>query len=176
MRIVFSVSATSSWWYDYLINKNGCIINGKCETECAVYRASVHVNDHIKNQKYVKKYVGMTENKLKDRIGHHYTDFKHEKYKNSTTLSNYIWHLQKENIAFQIEWEFVEKSKTRGKDDKFCQLCISEKKWIARLNIEERINSNSEFVTKCPHKRKYKLARIKTVSYTHLTLPTKRIV
>ena len=103
----------------------------------------------------------MTDNKLKDRIGHHYTDFKHEKYKNSTTLSNYIWQLQKENIAFQIEWEFVEKSKTRGKDDKFCQLCISEKKWIARLSMEERINSNSEFVTKCPHKRKYKLARIK---------------
>ena len=58
------------------ICKNGCIINGKCETECAVYKASVHVNDHIKNQKYLKKYVGMTDNKLSDRIGHHYTDFK----------------------------------------------------------------------------------------------------
>ena len=43
---------------------------------------------------------------------------------------------------------------------RFCHLCISEKEWIAKLDPITLINSSDEYVSKCPHKRKFKLGRI----------------
>ena len=60
----------------------------------------------------------MTEGRLKDRISKHYTDFKHKRYSNSTTLSRFIWQLQEENSTFQIEWDVVESTKAYKMDSR----------------------------------------------------------
>ena len=103
----------------------------------------------------------MTEGKLKDRISKHYTDFKYKRYSNSTTLSSYIWKLQESNTAFQIQWDRVESRRAFRKGQKHCSLCTCEKKWIARFDGPNSLNSNKEYVSKCPHKWKFRLARIK---------------
>ena len=49
------------------------------------------------------------------------------------------------------------------KGKKFCVLCVCEKKWISIFACKERLNSNNEFVSKCPHKWKYRLVRISDI-------------
>ena len=135
----------------------GCIAKDKCEEKSVVYKATVHVNN---GEIYKRTYVGMTEGKLKDRISKHYTDFKHKRYSNSTTLSSFIWKLQEDSSTFQIEWDVVESKKAYRKGQKHCSLCACEKKWIAKLDGPDSLNSNKEYVSKCPHKWKFRLARI----------------
>ena len=53
---------------------------------------------------------------------------------------------------------------TIKKGDKFYNLCVYEKKWIAKLAGPERLNSNDEFVKKCPHMWEFRLGRIKNSS------------
>ena len=102
----------------------------------------------------------MTEGRLKDRISKHYTDFKYKRYRNNTTLSGYIWKLQESDTTFQIEWDIVESKKPYRKGQTYCSLCTCEKKWIARFDGSNSLNSNKEYVSKCPHKWKFRLARI----------------
>ena len=137
--------------------EKGCRAKGKCETSSVVYKATVHVNDKTY---YKKVYVGMTEGKLKNRISKHYSDFKYISRKNSTSFTTFIWKLQNENKTFQIEWDILEQSIPYKKGDRFCHLCINEKEWIAKMDTTTRINSSDEYVSKCPHKRKFKLGRI----------------
>ena len=137
--------------------EKGCRAKGKCETSSVVYKATVHVNDKTY---YKRVYAGMTEGKLKNRISKHYSDFKYISRKNSTSLSNFIWKLQDDNKTFQIEWDILEHSRAYKKGDRFCHLCVSEKEWIAKLDPTTRINSSDEYVSKCPHQRKFKLGRI----------------
>ena len=75
----------------------------------------------------------MTEGKLKDRISKHYTDFKHQRYRNSTTLSIFIWKLQEDNTTFQIEWDVVESKKSYRKGQTHCSLCACEKKVDSKI-------------------------------------------
>ena len=139
----------------------GCIANHKCEKTSVVYKATVYIND---NKIYKRTYAGMTGGKFKKRISSHYSDFKYASGKKSTSLSKFIWKLQSENTPFQIEWDTLESARSYKKGDRFCQLCVCEKKWIAMLDPNERINTSDEFVSKCPHKRKYKLGRIQNTS------------
>ena len=103
----------------------------------------------------------MTENSLKNRLGGHYTSFNHKCYRTSTKLSQHIWDLQKSNKTYQIYWEILETVGQYKPGNQYCNLCCSEKKWILKKEGKDRLNKNSEFVSKCPHKRKFKLGRIK---------------
>ena len=135
----------------------GCIVKDKCEEKSVVYKATVYVNS---NDIYIRTYIGMAEGKQKDRISTHYTDFKHRRYSNNTTLSSFILELQETKSTFQIKWDVVESKKTYRKGQSHCSLCACKKKWIAKLQGPERLNSNKEFVSKCPCKWKFRLARI----------------
>ena len=115
----------------------------------------------------------MTEGKLKNRISKHYSDFKYTSKKNSTSLSNFIWKLQDDNKTFQIEWDILEHSRAYKKGDRFCHLCVSEKEWIAKLDPTTRINSSDEYVSKCPHRRKFKLGRIENTDSIDLMQHTR---
>ena len=103
----------------------GCVANHKCEKTSVVYKATVYIND---NKIYKRTYAGMTGGKFKKRIGSHYSDFKYASGKKSTSLSKFIWKLQSENTPFQIEWDTLESARSYKKGDRFCQLCVCEKK------------------------------------------------
>ena len=103
--------------------KRSCIAKNVCEKSSVVYKATVHVND---GSIYKRVYIGMTEGKLKDRVSKHYTDFDYERYRNNTTLSKFIWELQKSNSTFQIEWDILESKPAYKKGHIFCKLFICE--------------------------------------------------
>ena len=85
--------------------------------------------------------------------------------------------LQDDNKTFQIEWDILEHSRAYKKGDRFCHLCVSEKEWIAKLDPTTRINRSDEYVSKFPHRRKFKLGRIKNTKsidlMKHTIIPVK---
>lgn len=105
----------------------------------------------------------MTEGKLNDRIRKHCIDFKYKRYKNRTAISRFIWELHESKSTFQIKWDVLESKPAYKKGQQLCKLCVCKKKWIARLDVPESVNSNKEFVSKCPHNWNFRLARITDV-------------
>ena len=75
--------------------QNSCPLNEKCLTTELVYQARVTRND---NQQ--KKHIRLTENTFKTRYNGHTRSFRNEEKKNSTTLSQYILSLKKENSLY----------------------------------------------------------------------------
>lgn len=150
------------------VRNKGCIGKEMCEEISVVYEATVHLNE---NGIYKRTYVGMTDGKLKYQIRKHYIGFKYKRYRNSTPLSGFIWKLQESKSTFQIEWDIVESKPAYKKGQKLCRLCVWEKKWIERLDGQESLNLNKEFMSKCPHKWKFAwkwLARITDVENVEL--------
>ena len=90
-------------------NKIVCHLNGKCRCECIVYKVEVY-NSKPHNCKNKKVYSGSTKGTRKQR---HYNDkssFTHEKYKHSTSLSNYVWEIKnRQGIDPILKWEIVKK-------------------------------------------------------------------
>ena len=77
-------------------NKLECPVENKCLTKKVIYKAEVKNN---KNED-TKIYIGLSENSFKERYRNHTKSFRHDKYKNETVLSKYIWDL-KENDECQ---------------------------------------------------------------------------
>ena len=73
--------------------KASCPIHGNCTSTNVVYSAEVTRED---NQQ-TATYIGLTENKFKTRYNQHQHTFRHNKYRHSTELSNYIWDLKDSN-------------------------------------------------------------------------------
>ena len=108
-------------------------------------------------------YIGETAETFKKRCGAHYTTFNNIAYKNDTALAKHIWELQKKNITYQIHWEIIEHANSFKPGNAYCRLCITEKKWIAYHEGENRLNTNDELISTCRHRRKYMLGRIKNL-------------
>ena len=70
------------------------IIDGACLRKSIVYMAEVNTQNREQ-----KQYIGMTENDLKGRYNMHKQSFNNSKFKNSTSLSKYIWELKKSLAA-----------------------------------------------------------------------------
>ena len=72
-------------------------------------------------------YVGLTAGEFKVRWSKHKTSFENQTYKNSTTLSTYIWKLKEQNEAHQVEFEIVGRAAPFSAVSGGCNLCIAEK-------------------------------------------------
>ena len=68
-----------------------------------MYRATV---TNVVNEDMVK-YIGLVDTTFKERHSNHNRDFKHQKYRNCTELTEYVWELKEENIAPVIKWEIL---------------------------------------------------------------------
>ena len=100
-------------------NKDTCPVDGKCQTECVVYKATVKDNEAV--------YVGITELPFKSRFRNHTHTFRTEAKKSSTALSNYIWD---KGLAPnpEIKWEIIRECQKYKPGKIVCDLCLSEKK------------------------------------------------
>ena len=136
---------------------DNCPLQGKCKTECVVYKAEIN------SDKGIKEYVGMTENSLMERLYSHRSDQKLAHARKKTDLSEYVWALKDEGLEYAIKWSILEKLPKFKIGDKFCALCISEKRHIMYSNPATSINKRNEFVSKCRHQNKFKLASLKVV-------------
>ena len=139
--------------------RENCPLNGKCLISNVVYKATV-TTDSTPNEK--KYYIGLSSTSLKDRIRNHNVTFTNENYKNKTSLSTYIWELEKNKKSYKITWEVIAKAPTCYSLHTTCHLCMQEKMAIAEFEDKDSLlNRRSEIGMKCKHKAKYLLKALK---------------
>ena len=80
---------------------------------------------------------------------------RHDKYKNNTELSKYIWTLQNENDTYNIMWKIIEKATPYNNISKRCNLCLTEKYHIITFNDKCLLNKRTELISKCRHENKF---------------------
>lgn len=132
-----------------------CPMNGQCLVSNIVYRANVSspgVSDRY--------YYGASATTFKLRYGDHKSSFNHERYKNKSELSKYIWHLKSQNKLFSIKWSIHRKANPNKDGSKYCDLCITEKLAIAKSDSRYCLNKKSEIVSTCRHKYKFYLKSV----------------
>ena len=127
-----------------------CPVNGRCGESNVVYKASVSKGEHVST------YIGSTQ-KFKERYNQHMLSFRNQAYRNSTSLSSYIWSLKESNVEYSVKWSIISKAKAYTPEQKRCHLCITEKAKILYCKDPNLINKRSEIMSKCRHQAKYKL-------------------
>ena len=132
--------------------KNECPLNGKCLTKTLVYEATVKSNDEEKT------YTGLTDMTFKERFSSHKSSFTHEKHRDSTALSQYIWQLKDEKKDHSISWKILKQCQSYKCGGRSCDLCTTEKLFILKADPQKSLSDKrSELVSKCRHMRKFKL-------------------
>ena len=142
--------------------KDQCPLQGKCQTECIVYKASV--TDDLSGS--VSDYVGVTAPPFKQRHANHLSSFRHERYGNSTELAKHMWALKGQGSTPSIAWSILEKAPAYRPESKTCRLCIAEKLRIIQYPKPRRLNKRPELVSTCRHAGKFLLANFSRQSVT----------
>ena len=140
-----------------------CPLDGKCFEKGVIYQATVTRNDNQKDESYI----GLTENSFKTRYNGHTSSFRNEDKRNATTLSNYIWSLQDNNIQYSVHWKIIAKSKSYSTSSKICFLCLKEKFYIICQPHMATLNNRNELYTECRHRK-----NICCVIHNHDTPPS----
>ena len=83
-----------------------CPVQGRCKTDCVVYRATVTESMSGKSETYT----GVTGNTFKKRWYGHRSDMKNPANRLSSKLSDHIWNLKDENKTFDVNWRLIDRS------------------------------------------------------------------
>ena len=139
-----------------------CPLSGKCLLANVVYKAVVQEAGSTS----VRDYIGLTEGPFKRRYSNHLSNFRHEKYRNSTELSKYVWSLKDQQKEFTIKWSVLRRAHPYTPGSRRCQLCLEEKLCIATAAKGTLLNKRSELVSTCRHRRKFLLSQFSPDSVT----------
>ena len=124
----------------------------QCLEKTLVYQATVSTEDGA-----TKHYTGLTDMTFKDRYNGHTGSFRNPELRTSSTLSQYIWQLKDENKTYTISWKIIKKCHTYRCGTRNCDLCTAEKVYILMSDPKTSLNKRSELISKCRHRRKFKL-------------------
>eukprot|EP00116_Pleurobrachia_bachei_P007121 sb/3467383/ len=124
-------------------NKEKCPVKNKCLTEGVVYKATVNYGNALQER---KQYVGMAGSTFKSRLTSHKTTFKHDRYRNETELSKFIWSLKDKDIRHDVTWDITDRAHTYKPGNITCNLCLAEKLQI--LTNNNLLNKKSELLNK----------------------------
>ncbi len=138
--------------------KDECPMDGECLTESIIYQATVTRSGDTAKQ---ETYVGLTENQFKTRYRNHTSSFRNDKYRNSTELSKYIWTLKDSKVQYSMKWKIIKRCNPYSNISKRCNLCTYEKFVIICHPELCSLNSRSELVTPCKHRKKFLLCNCK---------------
>ena len=105
-----------------------------------------------------KTYIGLTANSFKTRYNAHKSSFTHKDKRNSTELSKHIWQLKDNNTPYNITWKIIQHAQPYSTKTKRCNLCLSEKYHIITANKSTTLNSRSELIGTCRHRKKHLLS------------------
>ena len=131
-----------------------CPVDNKCCLEGVIYQANVLDKK--------AEYVGMTTTSFKQRYSNHKKSFKHESYKNETTLSSFIWD-KNLNPTPKVQWKILKKSSKYQPGQRACQICVSESYYIIKgLLNSKNINRKTDIASRCVHRRDATLKYFKT--------------
>ena len=126
--------------------KSECPLGGNCLETAIVYKAT------IRHENVEKTYFGLAGGTFKDRYRNHVKSLRHEKYKNETQLSKYIWELKRRNALYTLTWEIEKKSNLQIRKSGLCNLCLEEKYTIIRN--KGALNKRTELISKCRHQKR----------------------
>lgn len=133
-------------------SKDQCPLGGKCLTDSLVYKATLSTI----SEKY--SYVGMSEGAFKTRFNNHKCSFRLERYRTATKLSEKVWYLKDRGIDFNITWDIIKRGRPYMNGQRTCDLCTTEKlEILLRSTDPHLLNSRSEILAKCRHRRKFSL-------------------
>ena len=133
-------------------NKDNCPLPGKCTTQNVIYEATVTTPNNS------KKYIGLTANSFKTRYTAHKATFTKREKEHSTELSKHIWKLKDQNIPFETTWRILKHAQPYTPSTKRCNLCTWEKYYITTAEKDNILNSRSELISTCRHRRKFLLS------------------
>ena len=129
--------------------KQDCPIPGECNQKGVIYQAKI-ISDGGKN---IQTYVGLAKN-FKSRYSKHKASMETPTPENSTTLSNHFLKEQSLGKKPYVSWKFL---KTNIPDfnpvSNTCKLCLNEKFQILFKPDSATLNSRSEILSACRHKR-----------------------
>ena len=66
-----------------------------------------------------------------------------------------------------IQWDLIKPARQRGRGDKLCHLCVSEKVFILRGDPDTMLNKRSEIMQKCRHKQELMLSNFYSRASDH---------
>ena len=134
-------------------SKTSCPLNGGCLQTSLVYICKADTPNITQNYPY---YVGLIENKFKDRFFKHKNSFKYESKLDATELSNFVWENKHANTETNLVWNILDEARTYKPEAKRCLLCLIKKYHIifSKLNL---LNWRNELVTNCRHENKFYL-------------------
>ena len=133
-----------------------CPLEGKCLTKSIIYQAAISSNNK-NSQKF--RYIGLTEGTVKSRYNGHLQSIRHEKHETATELSKKYWEIKRGGNEPYIAWKIVKQVDTYKGGQPICNLCLAEKYFIIRDRGRNLLNSRTEILSKCRHKKKFLLNR-----------------
>ena len=123
-----------------------------------VYQAEAVVTGPVNE---TKAYIGESCNVFKQRYANHLKSFRHERYKNETALSTYVWEMKQKGAEVDIKWSVLAKVPAHRPGDRFCRLCLAEKMAILKSAKDPKyLNKRGELFSKCRHRRRSLLSSV----------------
>ena len=98
-------------------------LNSEYQSNNIIYNAEV---ENISRNE-TKVYIGLTEYPFKQRYSNHMQSIRHEKYRNSTELSKYVWQLKKAGKEFKITWSINQRAQAYSNINKAMQPLPNQK-------------------------------------------------
>ena len=69
----------------------------------------------------------------------------------------YVWELNNSNINYDLKWSIACKVQPYTGGTRKCDLCLTEKQTIMKVDLESLLNTCHEFVSKCRQMNKFTL-------------------
>ena len=93
---------------------------------------------------------------FKNRYNGHTSSFRNDRYKTATKLSEMVWDLKDQGQDYNITWGIIRRGQPYRVGQSSCDLCTSEKLEILKRSSDPNsLNSRTELISKCRHKRKF---------------------
>ena len=124
-----------------------CPLGGQCLSKNVIYQATV-----TQQNGKTSTYTGLSSTDFKARLAVHKQTFKYEEGTSQTSLSKFIWKLQRRNIKYEVTWKILDRGATFSPISGNCGLCIKEKFYIMFRPESAELNSRSEAFSACWHK------------------------
>ena len=102
-----------------------------------------------------------TEVTTKSRYNNHTQSFRHISHINDTDLSKYLWTLKANGADYHLKWSIKLYASRYKYGTRRCDLCLTEKMIIALADPKVLLNKRTELITKCCHRKKFILNKIK---------------
>ena len=128
----------------------------RCLEEGCVYETKVHHEDPPAPD---KEYIGSTSTSFKTRLNNHLSSIRNPDSKQKTTLSSYCVKLDRERKKYHLSHKILARAKPYTVHAGRCNLCNTEKLYIAQAPKWTTLNTRNEIVQKCPHKRQLLLSK-----------------